>query len=98
MDKPSFKQELNVLTTIKKNVFYKPPPHNVVEVTPVSYVLANVENCRTSLSEQCRAIIASLPGLPTIQFLIACSILYTAGHQKLDSGKAGNKARAILFG
>ena len=41
MGKPSFELELNVLTIIKKNMFYKPPPHDVVEVTPVSYVLAN---------------------------------------------------------
>ena len=41
MGKPSFEQELNVLTIINKDIFYKPPPHHVVEVTPVSYVLAN---------------------------------------------------------
>ena len=27
MGKPSFELELNVLTIIKKNIFYKPPPH-----------------------------------------------------------------------
>ena len=28
------------LNTLKRNIFYKPPPHDVVEVTPVSYALA----------------------------------------------------------
>ena len=36
-------------------------------------------------------IIASFPGLPTVQFLIACSMqkqnLYTASDQKLEPGK-----------
>ena len=33
--------------------------------------------------------IASFPGLPTVQFLIACSfLLHTASDQKLDGGKA----------
>ena len=41
MGKPSFEQELNVLTIIKKNIYYKPPPHDVVDVTPVSYVPVN---------------------------------------------------------
>ena len=41
MGRPSFELELNALTIIKKNIFHKPPPHDVVEVTPVSYVLAN---------------------------------------------------------
>ena len=43
---PSFEKELKVLNTLKKNIFYKPPPHDVVEVTPVSYALAtNIIHC-----------------------------------------------------
>ena len=30
---------------VMANVFYKPPVQNVVELTPVSYALANVNNC-----------------------------------------------------
>ena len=41
MGKPSFEQELNVLTIIKKNIYCKPPPHDVVDVTPVSFVPVN---------------------------------------------------------
>ena len=37
---PSFGNELKVLNTLKKNIFYKPPPQDVVEVNPVSYALA----------------------------------------------------------
>ena len=29
-----------LLNTLKRNIFYKPPSHDVVEVTPVSYALA----------------------------------------------------------
>ena len=36
----SFENELKVLNTLKKNIFYKPPPQDVVEVNPVSYALA----------------------------------------------------------
>ena len=37
---PTLEKELKVLNTLKRNIFYKPPPHDVVEVTPVSYALA----------------------------------------------------------
>ena len=45
----SFERELKVLNTLKKNIFHKPPPQNVVEVTPVSYALAtDLIHCRTT--------------------------------------------------
>ena len=31
----SFQNALKVVTTLRKNLFYKPPPQDVVKVTPV---------------------------------------------------------------
>ena len=41
-----FEKEVKLLNTLKRNIFYKPPSHDVVEVTPVSYALAtNIIRC-----------------------------------------------------
>ena len=34
-----------LLNTLKWDIFYKPPPHDVVEVTPISYALATIIHC-----------------------------------------------------
>ena len=37
----NFEKEVEVIKLLTANIFYKPPAQNVVEVTPVSYALAN---------------------------------------------------------
>ena len=46
----SFKKDLKALKILKKNIFHKPPPQDVVEVTPVSYALV-LECYRYSASD-----------------------------------------------
>ena len=46
----SFEKDLKALKILEKNIFHKPPPQDVVEVTPVSYALV-LECYRYSASD-----------------------------------------------
>ena len=48
--------------------------------------------------DECTAILASFPGLFTVQFLIACSMQKLQLHdQKLDGGKAWEQGYSYMY-
>ena len=46
----------------------------------------------------CGSILASFPGLPHLQFLIACSICILQAIKNWRCGRPGNEASSIFFG